>query len=245
MHAQHAYYARSEAGLVVCYYRSGVASRDTPYWGAVAPLRTSEEVEELRGLPSPPQLVPTQEMGLEYEAIAANERAAPPSRTETQQLNLNLIADVFSAKERAFASRLKSDTSWVKYKGKLRCELQLSAFELFTLQYYGTFYLPSLLECPRTPALAGNCVLEMDYKGRTLQGSASIWTSPYHIFELTMIELVGEKVHVHLQSVPKIAEAEVKPSLAAKISQFTRKGSMPLDRNVSGPQLVMFARQLR
>lgn len=242
----HAYYARSETGLSVCYYYSGRNSWETPYWGPIKTVRTNEDVEELRALSSPPQLVPTQEMGVEYEAIAANERAAPPSRTETEQLNLNLIADIFSAKERAFVSRLKSHTSWVEYKGKLHCELQLCAFELFTFQYYGTFYLPSLLECLRAPSSAGtsNCVLEIDYIGFTLQGSASIWTSPYHIFKLTSVAIVGEKVHLQLQSVPEITETEVKPSLDSKITQFLKKGSMPLERDVSGAQLVAFAGRL-
>ena len=242
MQALYACCARSEEGLVVSYYRS--PRGDVPYWGGIWALKDTASLKELRELSTAPQIIPTQEIGGEYRAIPANEHAATPSQRETRALNLNLIADIFPAKESALISRLKCENSWSEYKGPLRYELNLSAFELFSLQYYGVFYIPSLLECPRSPAQNGNCVLEMDYDGLTLQGSQSIWTSPYHIFRCDSVKLVDDKVHVYLSSTCEIEDEDVKPSLSKKLRLFLKNGSKPFESTITGKKLLARSKEL-
>lgn len=230
------YYVRSSNGLLVTSYI-------TQHWQQEKLVKTKEDLEKLRSL----VIVPTQQIGAEYESITENERAAIPSLDELRQLNLNLIADVFPAKQRAHVSRLKTSAIWVPYKGKLHCNLQLSGFELFTMKYYKVFFLPSMLECKRQPSQEekGNCVLEMNYDGLTIQGINAIWTSPYHIFRVESIENKDDLVHVQLISEPEISNSEIRESLGGMIHSLTRKGSMPLDRDVTSSQLIHFSNIFR
>lgn len=242
---QDAYYARSETGLVASYYQSFNEGWATPYWRPREEVRTVEDVQKLMRLPDStrPEIVPCQEIGPEYEAIKANAHAAVPPADEMQGLNFALICDVFSAKQRAYLSRLKSSASWTKYKGKLHYELQISGFELFTMKYYGIFFLPSMLECQRVSEAKSkyNCVLEMDYEGLTLQGSTAIWISPYHIFEILSVESTDDIIHVQLTSRETVPDSRVKRPLSDKLEELTKRGSMPLDHDVTAKQVLLFS----